>query len=474
MKKSLSLPDPHFQVRQFLCESNYRAHLDHSALSLLNQQSPPSPSPDQITACESAVALWCDSPNPTTLHQIVSAKSAILSLPQTSVTALIGSNFIACLVEIACGPTPVPEVVNFLALLVGSQFEEAIASAKVIPQFCHALHRRGLGESSEYATAVHRLFAIVAMRATANGRLRKQFCSSASTIVTTILNFVDGYAFENLEAFRLSIETLCVIQKELRMHVATIQAFTDGAVAREYPPEQMVLILKLLAGNIVKAGPSRHYDSEYWTGHILRIWGWLGPELRGPVFSVIEAVTSTCPTAAVRLVSEGLLALLMESLQAGIGTAQCFQIFANIAGLGPAECEAICELGIAQWIEQCLDSGSMHEMLCAAFLISNIMWKGAFEEIAQMSVFVPFLIDLIQDADPPLVQVILDGLDEGLSSEAEAGATALHTVLCQAQVLSHIGQFASLSENAERTVRSLEGRIARFTDQVNEPTSNVD
>jgi hypothetical protein len=69
------------------------------------------------------------------------------------------------------------------------------------------------------------------------------------------------------------------------------------------------------------------------------------------------------------------------------------------------------------------------KMLPAAFLISNMMWKGTFREIEQMIRFVPFLVDLMQDGEPILIFVILEGLATALSSEAETGAPLLLTPL---------------------------------------------
>jgi hypothetical protein len=172
MRKCLPLPDPHIQVRQFLHESNYRAHLDRSLLFDVDP-SPHAPiSTPQISALEAAVTAWCDSHKEESFQQILSAKSALLSLH-----ALIRSNFIGCLIQLACGPTPFPTAVEFLSLLIGTPFEEAIANAKILPQICHALHGRGFAENAEYATAVHRLFAIISIRSTQSGRLRKQLCS---------------------------------------------------------------------------------------------------------------------------------------------------------------------------------------------------------------------------------------------------------------------------------------------------------
>jgi hypothetical protein len=85
------------------------------------------------------------------------------------------------------------------------------------------------------------------------------------------------------------------------------------------------------------------------------------------------------------------------------------------------------------------------EMLPAAFLISTILWKGAFREIEQIIGFVPFLVDLMQDGEPILIFVILEELAAALSSEAETDATGLHDTLFDTSMLFAISQIAEIS-----------------------------
>jgi hypothetical protein len=115
---------------------------------------------------------------------------------------------------------------------------------------------------------------------------------------------------------------------------------------------------------------------------------------------------------------------------------------------GPDVCEQIVEAGYLELVAGAIECGSMRELECAAFLVSNLMYMGAFGVVEKVSQtpFLPFLVSMLEDADVTDAQLFIEGFLRALGAEAEAGTDALKAALAQPEIQAIVQEFAGRPE----------------------------
>jgi hypothetical protein len=433
-----------------LAEVNEKARIhDRVLLDFGSPIRPSEPSPEDIAGCHELIAAYCADPQDSFFWQIADTKAVLLRISAEALSGLFDSPFILRAGEFLEDDATYHHILDLIESTIGprSPFEEWYVSMNIVTKMCDKFHSTTMAED-----AISGFRLILKLPTASNEQLRRQFHENLDRVIQGV---VDGlHAWPSGDAFDLGLQALVAILRlpEPRSgFVFQVQNFILGLIKSPFSPETLTSVFKCFTAMLLNAkGLTRRYGTTDQMAHLLGLLERSDGQLRVEILRAMEVLTAgRYAEPGDVLLANGLLGILRGLPVDGPEFVSVLTIVSNVAFTGgPDICEQIVEAGYLEFVERAIECGSMLEMASAAFLISNLMYKGAFgvvERVAQPP-FLPFLVSMLEDADVAHAEVFIDGFIRALRAEAEAGADALKAALTQPEIEAVVQEFTERPE----------------------------
>jgi hypothetical protein len=321
----------------------------------------------------------------------------------------------------------------------------------IVTTICDKLHRM---TTENDAIAAFRL--LLRLPTASNEQLRLQFHENLDRVVRGVVDAL--HAWPGGEAFDLGLQTLIAILRLPEPQsgcVFQVQNFVLSLVKSPFSAETLTSVFKCFTMMLLNAnGLTRCYATTDLMTHLLSLLQQSDGQLRLEILHSMEVLTSGCyAEPGDLLLANGLIRIFSELPIDGPLFASVLTIVSNVAFTGgPDTCEQIVDAGYLKLVEGAIEGGSMLEMQSAAWLISNLMYRGAFSVVQMVAQppFLPFIVSMLEDANVADAEVFIDGFIRALTAEAGAGTDALKSALAQPEIQAVIQKFAEAPELQDR------------------------
>ena len=405
------------------------------------------PETEKVLACEKAVADFCENPCQETLECIHELRDCLPFISSSAYEALMGSKFLEVVNELLMGEPPAMNHVLELitaSLSSTSPFLCAYRSIELVSVLEDRLNNLvwlGSGKESQVAC----LMCLNRMCAIGTTQVIDQL--NHDRLFATLLRVASPTV--DVEVMNLGLATLsmAVTFPNVKWNYMTqLQGLSSSLLRSDHLEyEQMCAAVNLFNRVVEKLGAQlKYYNQPELLRRILTLINSSEGLLRTSLLKTLTLLTRDA-TIVDRLLELEMLDMIKAVAQTGADHSIILNIASNVACTSVDDCEKVVQSGYVELAVEAFQSGSFEDKVDACYLVSNILWKGTHREIEQVSDpgIMSFLFDFLVCDDMRLVQIILDGFQKGLDSENECGATALHEMISQQEIVTNLTTLAS-------------------------------
>jgi hypothetical protein len=415
--------------------------------------SAPETTPEEIAWVESLIDRFCHDEDEDAFSQIVQACRALLSISAGASDALLSSDFLSRLANLALNSEHLSEVFDCLSALIGlnSVFESSIVHLNLPSILIEYLLQWRLppisDEEAPITASAFRLFA--KLLEASNPQLRRQCWMVRARMVGAIIGATRAFSIPLACIVEPAFRALSSILRQDSPPLTSIQGFLDCLLLLDLEVDVALQTFRFFRVMLESMRQTNFYASKARVARILEWFSHSEGDLRSAIVRVIEYLTYCSePTSAI-LIEHGVVPAVVEVLREGIAVASCLHVLANLV---VRNCQEVCECGVFEILLPIMTAGSMAEMVGCAFLLGNAMVAGAARQWPEIA----FLMTMLESAEGQLACAILEGFARMLS---DGDSSELREALMQPEVGDRMTELSGLTAETGHAVSELHALI---------------
>ena len=405
------------------------------------------PEGEKLLACEKAVADFSQNPCQETLECIHELRDCLPFISSPAYEALMASKFLEVVNELLRGEPPAMNHVLELitaSLSSTSPFLCAYRSIELVSVLEDRLNNLAwLGSDKESQMAC--LMCLNRMCAIGTKEVIDQL--NHDRLFATLLRVTSPAV--DVEVMNLGLATLSMAVTFPNVNgqrISQLQGLSNSLLLSDHLEyDQMCAAANLFNRVVEKLGAQlKYYNQPQLLMRILALINTSEGLLRTSLLKTLTLLTRDA-TIVDRLLELEMLEMIMAVAKTGTDHSIILNIASNVACMSVDDCEKVVESGYVELAVEAFESGSFEDKVDACYLVSNILWKGTHREIEQVTNprMMGFLFDFLTCDDMKIVQIVLDGFQKGLDSERECGATALHEMISEQEIVESLTTLAN-------------------------------